>query len=273
MVYGGKGETCCGGCRSEGAAEGSPFGSRPQHDSETGYRRRRRDKRNSEAAGRWIRSRRISCTRISIASRWTLRFASRFRLHVKGEARGVKVDGGILELIMREIEVECLPGDIPERIEIDVTRSRNQRCSARFGSCRSLRRSRFWKMRIRLLFTSLSVKEEAAATPALPHLRRRRSCCRDSAEPEVMKKGKKEEEAACGVRQSASLWNGSEFDVADCRARQSRAKNTRTRITTSVFALSGGLPRAYGVRIQGAMRSGTDFRAEIDDRRAVRRFW
>src|SRR5678816_3957818 len=40
---------------------------------------------------------------------------------VKGEARGVKVDGGILELIMRAIEVECLPGDIPERIEVDVT--------------------------------------------------------------------------------------------------------------------------------------------------------
>src|SRR5678816_2053078 len=40
---------------------------------------------------------------------------------IKGEARGVKTDGGILELIMRFIEVECLPGDIPERIEIDVT--------------------------------------------------------------------------------------------------------------------------------------------------------
>src|SRR5262252_8892029 len=42
-------------------------------------------------------------------------------IHVVGEARGVKVDGGILELIMRAIEVECLPGDIPERIDIDVT--------------------------------------------------------------------------------------------------------------------------------------------------------
>src|SRR5213083_2380060 len=39
----------------------------------------------------------------------------------RGEARGVKVDGGILELIMRTVEVECLPGDIPERIEVDVT--------------------------------------------------------------------------------------------------------------------------------------------------------
>src|SRR5262245_48667951 len=42
-------------------------------------------------------------------------------IHVVGEARGVKVDGGILELIMREIEVECLPGDIPGGIEVDVT--------------------------------------------------------------------------------------------------------------------------------------------------------
>src|SRR5215510_3089658 len=41
-------------------------------------------------------------------------------IQVRGEARGVKVDGGILELIMREIEVECLPGDIPENIAVDV---------------------------------------------------------------------------------------------------------------------------------------------------------
>src|SRR6266404_1296296 len=42
-------------------------------------------------------------------------------IQVKGEARGVKVDAGILELIMREIAVECLPGDIPEHIEVDVS--------------------------------------------------------------------------------------------------------------------------------------------------------
>src|SRR5437667_12868463 len=39
----------------------------------------------------------------------------------KGEARGVKVDAGILEMVLREIELECLPGDSPERIEVDVT--------------------------------------------------------------------------------------------------------------------------------------------------------
>src|SRR5213594_632258 len=42
-------------------------------------------------------------------------------IHTVGEARGVKVDAGILELIMREIAVECLPGDIPEHIDVDVT--------------------------------------------------------------------------------------------------------------------------------------------------------
>src|SRR5207244_8679347 len=42
-------------------------------------------------------------------------------IHVVGEARGVKVDAGILELVVRAIEVECLPGDIPERIDVDVT--------------------------------------------------------------------------------------------------------------------------------------------------------
>src|SRR6266550_377951 len=40
---------------------------------------------------------------------------------VKGEPKGVKQQGGILEFIRREIEVECLPGDIPENVEIDVS--------------------------------------------------------------------------------------------------------------------------------------------------------
>lgn len=39
----------------------------------------------------------------------------------KGEAMGVTRDAGILERIMWEIEIECLPMQIPEKIEIDVT--------------------------------------------------------------------------------------------------------------------------------------------------------
>ena len=39
----------------------------------------------------------------------------------RGEPVGVKVDGGVLEHIMWELQVECLPTDIPEKIEVDVS--------------------------------------------------------------------------------------------------------------------------------------------------------
>ena len=42
-------------------------------------------------------------------------------IQVTGEAQGVKVQGGIFEFILREVELECLPDDIPEHITIDVT--------------------------------------------------------------------------------------------------------------------------------------------------------
>ena len=38
-----------------------------------------------------------------------------------GEAVGVKIDGGFVDPLTREVEVECLPGDIPESIEIDIS--------------------------------------------------------------------------------------------------------------------------------------------------------
>jgi large subunit ribosomal protein L25 len=42
-------------------------------------------------------------------------------VHVKGLSIGVKDYGGILEFIMRTLEVECLPNDIPNEIVVDVT--------------------------------------------------------------------------------------------------------------------------------------------------------
>lgn len=41
-------------------------------------------------------------------------------VHTTGSARGVR-EGGILELIIRDIQIQCLPLDIPERLEIDVS--------------------------------------------------------------------------------------------------------------------------------------------------------
>lgn len=45
----------------------------------------------------------------------------RIPIHVTGEAKGVKVQGGVFEFVLREVEVECLPDDIPETLTIDVT--------------------------------------------------------------------------------------------------------------------------------------------------------
>lgn len=42
-------------------------------------------------------------------------------LALHGEPAGVKKDGGILEHVMWDLEVECLPTDIPEKIEVDVS--------------------------------------------------------------------------------------------------------------------------------------------------------
>jgi len=40
---------------------------------------------------------------------------------VTGESVGVKTEGGFVDLVTREIDVECLPGDIPENIEVDIS--------------------------------------------------------------------------------------------------------------------------------------------------------
>lgn len=42
-------------------------------------------------------------------------------VHLVGTARGVSVSGGIVEHTLREIEVECLPGSIPDAVEVDVS--------------------------------------------------------------------------------------------------------------------------------------------------------
>ncbi|HWM89970.1 MAG TPA: 50S ribosomal protein L25 [Thermoanaerobaculia bacterium] len=42
-------------------------------------------------------------------------------IELVGTSYGVKTQGGVLDFVTREVEVECLPGDIPKQIELDVT--------------------------------------------------------------------------------------------------------------------------------------------------------
>src|SRR5438128_7931231 len=107
---------------------------------------------------------------------------------VKGEPKGVKQQGGILEFIRREIEIECLPADIPEHVEVDVS----ELMLHQGIRVRDLPVDPKWKPisepDMMLVHVIMPKAEEApapaeavAATPTVP------------AEPEVIKKGKKEE--------------------------------------------------------------------------------
>ena len=110
---------------------------------------------------------------------------------VRGEARGVKVDAGILELIMREIEVECLPGDIPEHIDVDVS-DLGLNGALRVSDLQVNEKVKVLESADQVVVHVVSVKEEVVAAPgaAVPV----EGEAAAPAEPEVLKKGKKEEE-------------------------------------------------------------------------------
>jgi len=107
---------------------------------------------------------------------------------VKGEPKGVKQQGGVLELIRREIEIECLPGDIPENVEIDASELMlNQGIRVR-----DIAVSPKWKAvsdADMMLVHVIMPKAEEVAAPAEAAT----ATAATPAEPEVIKKGKKEE--------------------------------------------------------------------------------
>ncbi len=110
-------------------------------------------------------------------------------IELVGEPAGVKLEGGILEQITREVEIECLPGDIPNSVELNVA-------ELVFGVV--LRVSDLPKSdKIRFVTDAdqpvahvITVKEEVVATPDAVA----GEAAAAPAEPEVIKKGKQETE-------------------------------------------------------------------------------
>jgi large subunit ribosomal protein L25 len=110
-------------------------------------------------------------------------------IHLVGEAEGVKTQGGILDQVLREVEVECLPADIPSHIDADVT-------ALVFGTV--LRVSDLAHAGKLMFITDetqtvahiTSVKEEVAPTPEAVA----EAAAAAPSEPEVIKKGKQEVE-------------------------------------------------------------------------------
>jgi large subunit ribosomal protein L25 len=116
-------------------------------------------------------------------------------IHAIGEARGVKVDGGILELVLRALPVECLPGDIPERIDVDVSDlGINQ--SLRVSDVQVPAKVKVLEAPDQVVVHVVAVKEEVAPVTAAAAPVAEGEAAATTAEPEVIKKGKKEEEEA-----------------------------------------------------------------------------
>ena len=112
-----------------------------------------------------------------------------------GEAKGVKVQGGLLEVITRAIEIECLPDDIPEKFVVDVTElmiGQAKRASdvALSGSMKLVSSAET------VIAHSVALRAEEVVAPVEGAVAVTPVAGATAAEPEVIKKGKKEEEAA-----------------------------------------------------------------------------
>lgn len=133
------------------------------------------------------------------------RIAMDQRLRVKvpvllqGEAEGVKQQGGILEQVQREVEIECLPGDIPSHFDADV----HELVFGKVLRVSDLPHDPKWKFLTdanQPVAHIVSVKEEAVPTPEAAA----EAAAAAPAEPEVIKKGKQEVPEEGAVAEAAA---------------------------------------------------------------------
>jgi large subunit ribosomal protein L25 len=124
-------------------------------------------------------------------------------VHTFGEASGVKVQGGVFETVTREVEIECLPADIPTEFKVDITNlALNQALRAKDLPLDTAKIKLITDPeRVLAHVVTLKVEEEkpaeaVAADAAAP------------AEPEVIKKGKKEVEGEEGAEAEAKPEKG-----------------------------------------------------------------
>lgn len=108
---------------------------------------------------------------------------------LRGEAAGVKQQGGILEQILREVEIECLPSDIPSSIEADVSELVFGKV-LRVADLAHSDKLKFLSDPNQPVAHVITVKEEVVATPEAVATEAGAA----PAEPEVIKKGKQETE-------------------------------------------------------------------------------
>ena len=108
---------------------------------------------------------------------------------LKGEAPGVKLQGGVLEQMLREVEIECLPGDIPGHLDADVSKLEFGQ-TIRVSDLAHDGKLKFITDENQAVAHVTAVKEVVEAAPAEAAAEARAA----TAEPEVIKKGKQETE-------------------------------------------------------------------------------
>jgi len=107
---------------------------------------------------------------------------------LKGEAIGVKTEGGVLEQNLRELEVECLPADIPSSIEVDISHL-TFGIVLRVSDLPPTANVKYLTDANQPVAHVVSIKEEVVAAPEAVA-----DAAATPAEPEVIKKGKQETE-------------------------------------------------------------------------------
>jgi len=107
-------------------------------------------------------------------------------VHVEGEAMGVKISGGMLDVVMREVRVECLPFDIPSHIAVDVTEL-DAGHAIRVSDLPQIALVQYLDDADAVVVHVTHIKEEVAEAET-------GEAVAGAAEPEVIKKGKAESE-------------------------------------------------------------------------------
>ena len=122
----------------------------------------------------------------------------RVRVKLVGIPLGVKTAGGILDQVLREVEIECLPADIPSRIAVDVSHL-NLFESLRVSDLPHSGSIKFLNAEDATVAHVVSIREEVAPVAAEAVVAEGEAVA--AGEPEVAKKGRKPEaEAAAGAK-------------------------------------------------------------------------
>jgi large subunit ribosomal protein L25 len=125
------------------------------------------------------------------------------RVKLMGVPVGVKTAGGILDQVLREVEIECLPSDIPNHIDVDVT-SLNLFDVVRVSDLPHSDKIKYLNAEDATVAHVVSIREEVVATPEAEAVA---AVAGTPAEPEVAKKGKTDAapDAAAGKKPEAGV--------------------------------------------------------------------